>query len=130
MNGAILSQIPCAPPSAFSISLHPAGVFSKPLFRIPTIQLKHCMAPTACFILFIWSILFVSGYCCWRLRMSCGCCLAIWQPHVHISLPMCLAKFAVYSENSDMWSQEPKAQVSHSMYNKIIWIYYDFVGCR
>lgn len=28
MNGAILSQIPCAPPSAFSISLHPAGVIA------------------------------------------------------------------------------------------------------
>ncbi|KAJ1400685.1 WD40/YVTN repeat-like-containing domain superfamily [Sesbania bispinosa] len=28
MNGAILSQIQCAPPSAFSISLHPAGVMA------------------------------------------------------------------------------------------------------
>ncbi|CAJ2649907.1 unnamed protein product [Trifolium pratense] len=28
MNGVILSQIPCAPPSAFSISLHPAGVIA------------------------------------------------------------------------------------------------------
>lgn len=28
MNGAILSQIPCAPPSAFSISLHPSGVIA------------------------------------------------------------------------------------------------------
>lgn len=35
MNGAILSQIPCAPPSAFSISLHPAGVcFYSKLFPI------------------------------------------------------------------------------------------------
>lgn len=28
MNGVILSQIQCAPQSAFSISLHPAGVCS------------------------------------------------------------------------------------------------------
>jgi translation initiation factor 4A/THO complex subunit 6 len=28
MNGVILSQIPCASPSAFSISLHPAGVIA------------------------------------------------------------------------------------------------------
>jgi len=28
MNGVILSQIQCAPPSAFSVSLHPSGVCS------------------------------------------------------------------------------------------------------
>lgn len=30
MNGAILSQIQCAPSSAFSVSLHQAGVCSDP----------------------------------------------------------------------------------------------------
>ena len=77
------------------------------LFRLPTIYLVQafCMAPTVCFSLFIWSIPLVSGYCRWWLRMSCGCNLTIWQPHVHISMPMCLAKFTIYSQN-----QEPKAQ--------------------
>lgn len=75
------------------------------LFRLPTIYLAQafCMAATVCLSLFIWSILLVSGYCRWWLRMSCGCNLAIWQPHVHISMPMCLAKFTIYSQN-----QEPK----------------------
>jgi hypothetical protein len=120
----------CFSVSFFDLLTSSRGIFENLCLEYQLFCSAYCMASTACFILFIWSILFVSGYCCWRLRMSCGCCLAIWQPHVHISLPMCLAKFAVYSENSDMWSQEPKAQVSHSMYNKIIWIYYDFVGCR
>lgn len=41
MNGAILSQIPCAPPSAFSISLHPAGVCSDS--KLLVFPISHCL---------------------------------------------------------------------------------------
>lgn len=57
-------------------------------------SLLHGLLVTVCFIWYIFGTLlhlFILGYGRWRLRMSCGCYLAIWQPHVHISLPMCLA---------------------------------------
>lgn len=107
MNGAILSQIHCAPPSAFSISLHPSGVCLKLnlsfvicyklhiLLRLLTCQLNFCFSS----FLFLPSWfnlnvcnLCVSGYGSRRLWVSCGCYLAIWKPHVHISLPKCLTR--------------------------------------
>jgi len=67
INGAVLSQIPSAPQSAFSVSVHPSGVFSYyfpfgfsiySLFCTPNAchYASHALAPVA-----------LSGDCSWRL---------------------------------------------------------------
>lgn len=41
MNGTILSQIQCAPQSAFSVSLHPSGVCSVSIFGLCINAFSH-----------------------------------------------------------------------------------------
>lgn len=126
MNGEILSQIPCASPSAFSISLHPAGVCFvstlfpikmglEHLFRLLTIQLKlftWLLLSTVCFLLFIWSIpvyfrllrLEVTDVL-WMLSRNLAATCAHFVANVFRK--GCKAQ---YSLNFEAWSPEPKQQ--------------------
>ncbi|KAK7840373.1 tho complex subunit 6 [Quercus suber] len=69
INGAILSQIQCAPPSAFSVSLHPSG----PCYI--SLKLSNSLFS-----------LYTRGYSSWRLWRSCRCYLTVWKPPLHVPM--------------------------------------------
>jgi hypothetical protein len=79
INGAVLSQIKCAPPSAFSISMHSSGV----CISVP--PLGFALSPN-----FWGSVLTCypqrsDGCCCGAWR-SGGRHLRIWEPSLRVSL--------------------------------------------
>jgi hypothetical protein len=85
INGAVLSQIKCAPPSAFSISMHSSGVCINVPFWSPFETLIGSASPGAVYYLLTCYPCHSDGCCC-RAWRSGGCHLWIWEPSLRISL--------------------------------------------